>query len=196
MLSALIAALIAQASPSLPEWITFEIVNADRANGHSILHLEDLLRPEGIAGVPKPSALLLFSVREADCLPQGGGLCELVGELTRSTKGLLPIAVMLGTLEVAQRARRRLVRSAYSFPISVDPHGLVAKALKLNRPGVFIVVNSDGSSTRKTLPPNLGTQKLQAEKARFEELIRMTISSAMSTKARVSAQKRMKDSKE
>ncbi len=196
MLAPLFAVLISQASASIPEWITFEIVNADRAGGHSILHLEDLLSPQGVAGIQKPAPLLLFSVGEADCPPKGGGLCGLVGELTNATKGLLPIAVMLGTSEVTQRARRRMARSKYTFPISVDPHGLVAKALKLNRPGVLIVVNSDGTFTRKTPPPGLGTQMLQAEKARFEELIRMTISSAIPTKTRDSAQKTTKDSKE
>ena len=171
-------ALLLLSQAELPMWTTFEVVNPAQAGGHTILHLEDMLgTKETVSGVPRPAVLVLFSVDEEGCPPKPGGVCAVVGQITQA-KGVLAVAVLLGSAEVANRARRKLALAPYPFPISVDPHGLIAKGLKLNRPGGFIVVNSDGALKRLSPPPRVETWSTD-QRARYWESVRTTILGAI-----------------
>ncbi|MEQ9503189.1 MAG: hypothetical protein RIT81_40355 [Deltaproteobacteria bacterium] len=136
----------------VPGWVTFGVANPKALGGHRILHLEDVIGArarDDIAGLPSPKVVVLFLVTPSDCPgPAKTGasrtFCDqMTGFATRPwAKGSLFVGVVLAEEETAGEARAKLLRSEYPYPVSVDEHGIVRRALKSDRPGEVLVVDS------------------------------------------------------
>jgi hypothetical protein len=160
-----------------PLWVTFDVLNPRTLGGHRILHLEDVVGPrarDDVPGLVRPRAVLIFSATLEQC--GTGSLCQVAQQLAE-IKGGLVVGVVLAERETVLRAKREIPRFEYSFPLTVDAYGVVGQALKLDRPGVFLVVNSNAEVAR-LVPPSEGTDRTVRDrffaevKAAFLEALR------------------------
>ncbi len=145
----------------VPGWVTFGIANPKALSGHRILHLEDVIGArarDDVAGLPSPKVVVLFTAARSDCpgaakTTRFRTFCDQMANLaTRPwAKGSLFVGVVLAEEETAGEARAGLLRSDYPYPVSVDEHGIVRRALKSDRPGEVLVVDSRLEVVR--LPP-------------------------------------------
>jgi hypothetical protein len=141
-----------------PLWVTFDVLNPRTLGGHRILHLEDVVGPrarDDVPGLVRPRAVLIFSATLDQC--GKGTLCQTAQQLAE-IKGGLVVGVVLAERENVLKAKREIPRFEYSFPLTVDSHGVLGQALKLDRPGVFLVVNSNAELER-LVPPSEGSDR-------------------------------------
>ncbi len=142
----------------VPLWVTFDVLNPRTLGGHRILHLEDVVGPDArddIPGLVHPRAVLIFSTTLEQC--ETGTLCRTAQQLAE-IKGGLVVGVVLAEREAVVRVKREIPRFEYSFPLTVDAYGVLGQALKLDRPGVFLVVNSK-SDVARFVPPSEGSDQ-------------------------------------
>ncbi len=138
----------------VPAWVTFDIANPPALGGHRILHLEDVIGArarDDVAGLPNPNVVVLFTAAPSDCpgarkkrRKRSDTFCDAMARFATLpwAKGSLFVGVVLVEKETAGEARAGLLRSDYPYPVSVDVHGVVRRALKSDRPGAVLVVDS------------------------------------------------------
>lgn len=149
----------------VPGWVTFDVANPRTLGGHRILHLEDVVGPrtrDDVPGLPAPKVVLIFTAAPSDCPGlkaerRGRDLCEDIARFATAkwAKGSLVVGLVLAEEESAGGARARLLRSDYPYPMSVDEHGLVRRALNADRPGVVLVVDSRLEGVRLSPPARM-----------------------------------------
>jgi hypothetical protein len=174
MIALLLSLLIG--AEKAPLWVTFDVLNPRALGGHRILHLEDVVGPRARSDVPglvRPRAVLIFSATLEQC--GKGTLCQAAEKLA-SLPGALVVGVVLAERETVLRAKREIPRFEYSFPLTVDAYGVVGQALRLDRPGVFLVVNSNAEVAR-LVPPSEGTDQIVRD--RFLAEVRATFQEAL-----------------
>lgn len=159
--------LLAAPSPA-PLWLTLDVANPPQFGGHRLLSLEDVIGPrrrDDIPGLPRPSAVLLFSVTPEGC--SGTGLCAEVARRTAEARarGALVIAVVLASKEQAAAARAEVRRAGHPLVVTFDVHNLVRDALRLDVPATFYVIDAEG----------MNTARIQASKAGDPAQARRTI---------------------
>ena len=150
--------LLLIAAERAPLWVTFDVLNPRTLGGHRILHLEDVVGPrarDDVPGLVRPRAVLIFSATLDQC--GKGTACQTAQQLAE-IKGGLVVGVVLAERESVLRAKREIPRFEYSFPLTVDSYGVLGQALKLDRPGVFLVVNSNAEVVR-LVPPSEGSDR-------------------------------------
>lgn len=155
-MAGLILALLIGAPEKAPLWVTFDVLNPERLGGHRILHLEDVVGPrakDDIPGLSIPRAVLIGATTAGRCQNEAGSLCGRMEQLAKIPHGLV-IGVILADREGAPAARRAMLETEYSFPLTVDSYGVVGQALALDRPGVCLVVYSTGEAVRLVPPPD------------------------------------------
>jgi len=163
----LLLLLLLLSADRAPLWVTFDVLNPRTLGGHRILHLQDVVGPrarDDVPGLVRPRAVLIFSATLDQC--EKGTLCQAAQQLAE-IKGGLVVGVVLAERENAAQAKREIPRFEYSFPLTVDSFGVLAQALKLDRPGVFLVVNSIGEIVR-LVPPTEGTDRSVQERFLLE----------------------------
>src|SRR5215831_13846029 len=149
------SAALVSAEEIAPLWLAFDVLNPDAAGHHRILHLEDVLaKKKLVRDVPDARAILVFATTLDDCTGTKG-LCAKVGAIAREAQaqGGLVLAVLLESAENASRARKEIPSAHHPFPIAEDGYGITRHALKLDRPGEMIMINSQGRFVR-FLPPS------------------------------------------
>jgi hypothetical protein len=166
----LVGALLS-AEESAPMWLAFDVLNPDAAGHHRILQLEDLLssKKRGL----EARAILVFATTLDDCTAHRG-LCEKVSAIAReaSAQGGLVIGVLLESAENALKARKEIPSAHRPFPIAEDGYGITRHALKLDRPGEMIVINSQGRFVRFSPP----SENARDADRRLEEIRRALLS--------------------
>ncbi|MBK8014752.1 MAG: hypothetical protein IPK13_25815 [Deltaproteobacteria bacterium] len=139
--------------PSL--WVTLEVLNRDAFGGRSILHLEDLVgenKGRDVPGLPKPRVVVFFSTLPAACGPLQAGMCRDVEALRNKLgKEVLIAALIMARPDEVARTRSELARAGYGIVATLDPQGVAARLLHMDRPGVAVVFDAAGHSV--TLPP-------------------------------------------
>lgn len=174
----LLLALLTGAPEKVPLWVTFDVLNPKRLGGHRILHLEDVVGPRAksdIPGLSIPRAVLIAATTAEACR-RPGSVCAELEQLSKIPGGLV-IGVVLVDREGAPRAEREILETEYSFPLTVDTYGVVGQALSLDRPGVCLVVYSNGQAAR-LVPPSEGSDRSLRERfsasveAAFREALR------------------------
>ena len=158
-----------------PDWLTFDIINPETVGRHRILHLEDMVGPrrrDDIPSLPQPKAVLLFTARPSEC--GALGRCAEVADATKAVRarGVLVLAVLLGTREEAAAARAEVRRAHHPFGVTFDVHGLIGRGLALETPGVFVIMNDEGLNVGRWTPSNAGDR---AEAARQLQQVRTTL---------------------
>jgi hypothetical protein len=145
-----------------PAWLTFDVLNPDSVSGHRILHLEDVLQPKKAGGsdAPVARAVLMVAVTLDECVDpaRAGSMCVRVGTLAEEARpiGGLVIGVLLDSADAVARARKEVPSLHRPFPIAQDGHGITRHALKLDRPGEILVINSLGRFVRFSQPSESG----------------------------------------
>jgi hypothetical protein len=159
-----------------PLWVTFDVLNPRTLGGHRILHLEDVVGPrarDDVPGLVRPRAVLIFSATIDQC--GKGSVCQQAQQLAE-IKGGLVVGVVLAERENVLLAKREIPRFEFSFPLAVDSFGVLGQALKLDRPGVFLVVNSNAEVVR-LVPPSEGSDRTIQE--RFLAQVKATFLDAL-----------------
>lgn len=172
--------LLALAAPPAPLWLTFDVANPQTVGGHRILHLEDVVGPKrrrDIPGLPSAEAALVFSVQPEGC-GASGGLCARVAQLTAAARarGALVVGVVLASREEAVAAARSVREGRHPFPVTFDTHGLARKALALDGPGVFVVIDAEGVNKGRRRASMAGEP---AQVERDLEAVRTTLLAAL-----------------
>lgn len=166
----MLSLLLGLSAVPAPLWVTFDVANPASVGGHRILHLEDIVGPRAradVPGLPNPRAIVIASLRPGDCGAKPSPLCTKLRQLSEIPWGLV-LGVILASRQDADRVRRDLEQHEYPFPLTVDTHGVVARALDLDRPGVCLVLNSTAEVARMS-PPSEGSDRASVE--RFMALV-------------------------
>lgn len=148
-LFAIVAALAAQAPVAAdelaPGWIVLEALDPQAAAGRRLLPLDDLLR-----GDRKPTArALLVLVASFEDLEVPAARAELESWAKEAAALGGWIVVLLRDVDQAlARARRETPALRLGFVVCADGYGITRHALKLDRPGEVVVVNSSSKLVR------------------------------------------------
>jgi hypothetical protein len=158
MLPILMLTMALASEEAAPLWLSFDVLNPDASGHHRILHLEDVLaKKKPVRDVPDARAVLVFATTLDDCTATQG-LCAKVGAIARAaqSEGGLVVGILLESAENASRARKEIPSAHHPFPIAEDGYGITRHALKLDRPGEMIVINSQGRFVRFSPPSESG----------------------------------------
>ncbi|MCB9653854.1 MAG: hypothetical protein H6729_06960 [Deltaproteobacteria bacterium] len=136
-------------------WATFEVLNRGAFGGHGILHLEDLVgesKRRDIPGLPQPRVVVFFSALPSECGAHQTGLCRDVETLrVKLGSEVLVVALIMTRPDEVSRTRGELAGAGYGLVAALDPQGVGARLLHMDRPGVAVVF--DGAGRSVTLPP-------------------------------------------
>jgi hypothetical protein len=161
-----LAAAPAEADARAPSWVTFDVVNPERAGRHKILHLDDLLGPPkpALADLPSARVLLVVTALADDC-GSSAGLCVALAPVAKdiAAAGGLVVVVLLDPEEALPKARKELPLAQHPFIITADAHGITRHALGLDRPQQVVVIEPSGRMTRVDPSDDL-TKKLEEAK--------------------------------
>jgi hypothetical protein len=179
-MSLLFALILAAAPPGeevAPMWLTFDVLNPEAAGKHRILHLDDLLSTRAeIPELPAARGILIYSTTLEACAPTRGA-CSSLATIARETRALggLVLALLLDPPEVLPRARKEVPSAHFPFPVIQDTHAIVRHALRMDRPGEIVVINSDGKFVRFSQPSDSAEEiqrKLSEAKKVFDGALR------------------------